>query len=140
MTNEQQKSLKPEDDFSPTEVDDRVFEFYAPLTRVKFFVDSHFQDPLPLATVAKIACLERTYFSRFFHEKTGICFRDWLSNLRVEHALELMRLRNRTITDIAFAVGFQDLRTFERAFEKSTGLTPREVSKQIRVQRSAKLQ
>jgi len=138
MTNERRKSLTLDGTCLLVKLDDRVFAYYAPLMRVKRFVDAHYQEPLPLATVAEIACLERTYFSTFFHEKTGICYRDWLNGLRVERALELMRSRNRTITDIAFAVGFQDLRTFERAFEKSTGLCPRKVRKQIRGQRLAK--
>lgn len=120
-------------------IDDSVFRYYAPLARVKRFVDSHYGDPLSLKTVAGIASLERTYFSTYFREKTGVCYRDWLSSVRVTRALELMALRNLPITDIAFDVGFQDLRTFERAFEKCTGLSPRVMRKRIRVQGMAKL-
>ncbi len=39
-------------------------------------------------------------------------------------ALELLASGELSVTDVAFAVGFQDLRTFERAVERHTGLSP----------------
>ena len=88
--------------------------------------------PLSLEIAAEVAGLEKTYFSTFFHQKTGICFRDWLSSVRVMRAMEIMTTEDLPITDVAFTVGFQDLRTFERAVEKHTGLTPRAVKDWLR--------
>ena len=36
-----------------------------------------------LAVAASVAGLEKTYFSKFFHAKTGICFHDWLAHIRI---------------------------------------------------------
>ena len=113
-------------------VDERIFSYDPRLSKVKQFVEKHFSEPVNLEIAAEVAGLEKTYFSKFFHQKTGVCFRDWLSSERVTRAIDLMRTRNLPITDVAFAVGFQDLRTFERAVEKHVGLTPRMLKERLR--------
>lgn len=104
------------------------------LARLKRFVDGHYADPLPLAKAADVACLEKTYFSRYFRRKAGICFHEWLHWIRVNRAIELMRTSDATVTEIAFAVGYQDLRTFERAFYKCTGRCPKAVRQQVQAE------
>ena len=118
--------------FQPEKIDYRAFHYYLRLGKVKRYVDLHYRDPLNLNVVAAVAGLERTYFSKFFHEKTGVCFHDWLNWVRVNHAIELMPLDDRSITEIALEVGFQDLRTFERAVEKCTGHTPSSMKNRLR--------
>jgi len=118
----------------PRAIDSWIFSYNPRLGKVKKFVDTHFAEPVSLDTVAGVAGLEKTYFSKYFHEKTGACFRDWLSTVRVKRAIEIMMVRDLSITEVAFAVGFQDLRTFERTVEKHTGLTPNAVKKQLRLQ------
>lgn len=110
--------------FDPERVNLLAFSYYDQLRRVKQYVDQNQAESLPLGKAARIAGLEEKYFSAFFRAKTGVCFKDWLAYVRVARAIELMRARDQTITCIAFAVGFQDLRTFERAFKRCTGVTP----------------
>ncbi len=119
--------------FQPENIDHQAFRYYPRLGKVKRYVDLHYCEPLNLQALAEVAGLERTYFSRFFHEKTGVCFRDWLSWIRVNHAMELMASDDRPITEIALEVGFHDLRTFERAVERCTGNTPRSVRNRLRL-------
>ncbi len=109
-----------------------AFQYYPRLHKVKEHVERHLSEDISLAAAAEVAGLEQKYFSTFFHAKTGVCFKGWLTHLRVNRAIELMRSRNHPITDIAFAVGFHDLRTFERAFKKHTGKTPRAYKKSVR--------
>lgn len=118
--------------FERQRIDQRIFNYDPRLSKVKRFVDDHFSEHVSLKLAAEVAGLEKTYFSKFFHQKTGIRFRDWLSSERVIHAMEIMRARNLSITEVAFTVGFQDLRTFERAVEKHTGLNPRALKERLR--------
>lgn len=118
--------------FEPQEFDDWIFSYDPRLGKVKQFVDAKLTEPLSLDLVASVAGLEKTYFSKYFREKTGIRFRDWLSTVRVKRAMEIMIARDLSITEIAFKVGFQDLRTFERAVERRTGLSPKAVKKRLR--------
>jgi len=81
---------------------------------------------------ARLANLEVKYFSAYFHAKTGLCFRDWLAGVRVGRAEEMIRRRDESITDVAYRVGFNDLRTFERAFKRHFGTTPAAVRRAVR--------
>jgi AraC-like DNA-binding protein len=76
--------------------------------------------------MAKIGGLELAYFSRYFHSKVGISFSRWLNALRIGKAIELLANTDLTITEISQQTGFNDLRTFERAFKKVAGTPPRE--------------
>jgi AraC-like DNA-binding protein len=108
------------------------FIYYPRLEKLRIHVESHIAEPLCLERAANIAGLEKTYFSKFFHDKTGICFRDWLNQVRVSRAFELLKQSDLSITEVAYEVGFQDLRTFERAVKKHLGCTPMAMKKQLK--------
>ena len=112
-------------------VNNGAFEYYSRLRRVKEHVDEYYSEEISLEKAAQIAATEKTYFSTFFHQKVGITFTDWLRRLRVAKAIEILKTRNQSICDIAFEVGFGDLRSFERAFKRYTNLTAREFKKSI---------
>lgn len=116
---------------NPGELEARVFAYYPPLRKAKEYVERNLSEPIPLRAAAQAAGMEEKYFSAFFHRKTGICFRDWLSGRRVGRAIEILQGGDDTITRVAASVGFQDLRTFERAFKRCTGLTPRDFKRSV---------
>jgi len=73
---------------------------------------------------ARIASLERKYFSRFFRRETGFNFLWWNRELRIRLAAQSLHQTGRTIDSIALAVGYVDPTTFTRAFKKCCGVTP----------------
>lgn len=103
-----------------------AFIYYERLQRVKDYVDGKYDQDISLKEAARIAGLEKKYFSTYFRQKTGVCFRDWVAETRVSKAKAMMEVQSYNISEIAFAVGFRNLRTFERAFKRCTGMTPRE--------------
>ena len=114
------------------DIDWTAFEYYRRLSRLKHYVDEHYSERIRLSDAAGVVALERTYFSKFFHSKTGVCFKDWLALERITHAIELIDRRNFTIPGVATRVGYTDLRTFERAFKRYVGITPREYRRSVR--------
>ena len=102
----------------------KVFEYYSRLGRLREYVDTNYSERITLETAAQVALLESTYFSSYFKKRVGISFSEWLRQVRVTKAIALMRDTDFSITRIAFDVGFDGLRTFERAFKKHTGRTP----------------
>lgn len=118
--------------FDSKQINEWAFEYYAPLRRVKQYVRDNSAENISLEQVAQIAGMERKYFSTYFHKKVGICFRYWLMGVRIGNAISLMEHENHSITQIAFDTGFMDLRTFERAFKRCTGLTPREFKNRLK--------
>ena len=61
-----------------------AFSYYDRLTPVLQFVTAHLAKPISLEDAAKLAGLERKYFSVFFHSKVGLTFTEWIRILRVE--------------------------------------------------------
>lgn len=66
------------------------------------------------------------YLSRLFKEETGLCFTDYLTEKRVEKAVELMGQTNLSIGEIGMAVGYSDQNYFSRVFKKKNLLGPKE--------------
>ncbi|HEY6320601.1 MAG TPA: AraC family transcriptional regulator [Thermoanaerobaculia bacterium] len=122
----------PELNAKAREINWRSFEYYPSLDRIKRYTEEHYREEIPLPCAADIAGMEATYFSAFFRKKIGIRYTDWLGCLRVAHAIRLLRSRDRPIADIAQAVGFNDLRTFERNFKRITHTTARRFKERVR--------
>jgi len=106
-----------------------AFSYYRPLSRVQEDVDEHYTEEISLEKAAGQAAMEKTYFSFFFRKKVGVTFSSWLQYLRVAKAMSMMESMDYSITEVAFAAGFQELSTFQKAFKKWTHLTPREFKK-----------
>ncbi len=109
-----------------------VFDYYPRLKRLHQYVEQSYSEPISLIKAAGIAALESSYFSTYFHAKVGITFTEWLRQVRTEKAMELMKAGDFSITEVAYEVGFGDLRTFERAFKQHTRMTPMEFKKSAR--------
>ncbi len=109
----------------------KAFDHYPRLKRLRQYVEEIYSEPIPLEKAAGIAALESSYFSSYFRAKVGITFTDWLRHVRVEKAMELLKANDFSISEVAEAVGFRDLRTFERAFKQHTRMTPMQFKKSV---------
>lgn len=102
----------------------RRIDFHLPLRKFCRYLQENPDQPIHLAAAARVACMEKTAFSRFFRRATGVKFHDFVLSWRVQRAIELMTLSDRSLTEIAFESGFQNLATFDRSFKKFFGCTP----------------
>ena len=108
-----------------------AFNYYPRLKRLREYVEQSYSEPISLKKAAGIAAMNSSYFSSYFHAKVGITFTEWLRQVRVKKAMELMKASDFSISEVAEAVGFKDLRTFERAFKQYTQMTPIEFKKSV---------
>jgi AraC-like DNA-binding protein len=74
--------------------------------------------------VAKACGMTRFQFSRHFHATFGMTFKDYLLRFRVAEACRLLECEGASVTDVGYAVGFNDLSHFARVFRRYTGLVP----------------
>jgi len=109
----------------------KAFDHYPRLKRLRQYVEESYSEPIPLEKAAGIAALDSSYFSSYFRAKVGITFTDWLRHVRVEKAMELLKANDFSISEVAEAVGFRDLRTFERVFKQHTRMTPMQFKKSV---------
>jgi AraC-like DNA-binding protein len=124
--------ISPELSSKAREINWRSFEYYPPLDRIKRYTEEHYPEEIRLPCAAEVAGMEATYFSTFFRKKVGIRYTDWLSCMRISHAIRMIESRDRPIAAVAMAVGFGDLRTFQRTFKRIAGMTAREYKEKIR--------
>lgn len=90
----------------------------------RLYIEDHVEDDLSLAAVAKRVNVSASYFSQKFKQSTGMNFAEFVSRTRIEKARNLLQNPNLRVSEIAFAVGFQSLSQFNRAFKKFTGQSP----------------
>ena len=89
----------------------------------------NFKQDISLSILSDKLHLSKYYISHLFSDKLGISFTDYINSLRVSESCKMLRTRNMSITEIAYAVGFGTLRTFNRAFMKQMGISPSEYRK-----------
>jgi AraC-like DNA-binding protein len=83
-------------------------------------------DDINLAAVARHCCVSEGHLSRIFHHSTGLTFREYLTQVRIERAKSLLIHSGKNVTEIAFESGFQSLSQFHRVFRKIHGTAPGE--------------
>lgn len=93
------------------------------------YLDKHYGENINLNLVADKLNLSPGYLSTFFKEKQGINFSDYLNNLRISHAKELLMNVDLRIQEIALQVGYLNVNSFIRMFKRASGLTPGEYRK-----------
>jgi YesN/AraC family two-component response regulator len=90
------------------------------------FMREHFAEAITLTDAAREAGLSRFHFCRLFHAQTGVPFHEYLHRLRVSRAQTLLADRYLRVSEVAYAVGFNDLSHFDRTFRKVVGRSPTE--------------
>lgn len=81
---------------------------------------------ISLESIAKELLVNKYYVSHLFSKRLGISFSDYINSLRVMSACEILKTEDCTVSDVAFAVGYNSIRTFNRAFLAIKKMTPRE--------------
>jgi AraC-like DNA-binding protein len=76
--------------------------------------------------------VSENYLTNCFQQEMGISPLTFLNRFRIKEACRLLEGGNRTITEVAFAVGFNDLTYFARVFHRETGVSPSEYRRGVR--------
>ncbi len=96
------------------------------INQVFSFMRKNLKEDLTLEDAAKHVHMQSRSFSRFFRQITGRRFSDYLREMRVGEACDLLQNTDLPITDVCFSVGFNNISWFNRCFIESKKVTPRE--------------
>ncbi len=90
------------------------------------YINEHYKENLSLDSVAAVCSTNRTYVSKAVNDCFGIGFIRYVNKLRISSFLDIYLEKNQsdTIENIIAQVGFNDIRTFYRAFSRELGCTP----------------
>lgn len=88
------------------------------------FIFEHYHEEISQEQVARRIGLSPSAFTRFFQRHTQQTYQHFLSEVRLGHASRLLLHTDQSVTEIAFASGFQNLANFHRRFRQRYGATP----------------
>ena len=99
------------------------------MERIMKVINQHISEPeFNVEALTREVGISRAQLHRKMKEMTGISAGEFIRNLRLEQAARLIAEGNINITQVAFAVGFNNQTHFSTVFKKHYGMTPTEYS------------
>lgn len=100
-------------------------EFNFAIDRLIINLNLHYMDPWSISSMAEYCNLSCDYFSHTFKYVIGTSPMQYLTNLRIEKAKELLCTERVSVTAVAALVGYEDPLYFSRVFKRVTGCPPK---------------
>ena len=96
------------------------------------FVYSHACENITISSTARQLGISESHLSHLFAKQLRVNFRSFVNAIRIDKAAMLMRDPYLTLTQICFQCGFENMRTFRRAFVKENGTLPAVYARAVR--------
>jgi len=103
------------------------------LNKIFHHISDNFQRKITLSEIASVANLSPKAFCRYFKSKTRKTLYDFLLEVRVAHACNLLLEKDMTVYEVCYDSGFNNLSNFNRYFKKIMNKTPLEFKKEHRL-------
>lgn len=100
------------------------------IQKVQEYVAHNYDRDISLEEIAGQIGMNPAYLSRYFKQRTGKTFMDYLSAVRVNQAIELLKNPSNRVYEIGELVGYKSLKHFYKIFKKHTSLTPSQYREQ----------
>ena len=97
------------------------------MSRLMDFIEKHIgEEDLRAEDMASAMNLGRTVFYRKLKLLVGVTPTEFLRQVRIQRAIQLITLSKKPVSEIAYSVGFSDPKYFSKCFKKETGMSPSE--------------
>lgn len=106
----------------PTEKYPKVY-LYRRIVQAKLFIDNNYAGKIDLDNISDEAYFSKFHFIRLFKNIYGKTPHQYLTVVRIEKALQLLRA-DIPVAEVCFSVGFDSLTSFSGLFKRSVGVTP----------------
>lgn len=101
------------------------------LLKAKEFIEKNFNKDITLEETAHYVGVSSYYFSKIFKTLVGKNYMDYVTDLRIEKAKDMMENTSESIKEICYEVGYNDPNYFSRVFKKIEGVTPSEYKSRL---------
>ncbi len=130
------KALAVTDEYSLLHVDEVIIESKPQDTQrldiIYNLVRKEFTRSIPLSEVADLVSMSEQAFSRYFKNKTGKTFTQFVNEYRLVHASKLLSEEHLSITNIAYESGFNNFSHFNKQFKAYTGKSPSQYRNELK--------
>ena len=99
------------------------------LGRIFEYVEQHKELSCTLEDISQKLEYSTVYLSRFFHENTGMTYREYVRMIKMNHACYLLKNTGLSILDVSLQCGYSSLSGFNRSFKQIVGVNPTEYRK-----------
>jgi AraC-like DNA-binding protein len=96
------------------------------IAKVCDYLENNLEENVKLSDVSTLVNMSDSAFSHFFKKKTNCTFIDYITNLRIARACQMLSETSHTVAEICYSSGFNNLSNFIRIFKKKKGMTPNE--------------
>lgn len=101
-----------------------IRSLYNKLKESVTLIQNHYNENITVEQAARLCNFSPSHFAKMFRQLTGTTFTQYLKNYRLEVAAERLSAGTSSISDTAFACGFNNLSYFTRSFSEKYGMTP----------------
>lgn len=105
------------------------------IQQINNYIRANYNQPISLKELSEKLYLSNGYLSRFFKKNYGMNFAEYLTNIRLFHAVDELLYTSTPITMIAYDNGFASVAVFNKAFKKAYGETPSALRKKSKEQK-----
>lgn len=95
------------------------------IQKIQNYINHNYREEVRLETLASMAGMTMTAFSRFFKVRTGRTISEYIIDVRLGHAVRLLVDTTRSVAEICFDCGFNNISHFNRLFKKKKNCTPK---------------
>lgn len=113
-------------------IDDKIALYEDRIQEICRYLCKYYAEPITLEQMSQLACMSPTYFSKRFKQTTGSGFKEYLNNLRIKKASEILIETEYSIAEVASMSGYRDSNYFGDVFKRLTGMSPYKFRKEHR--------
>lgn len=99
------------------------------IAKVQQFIEQHYMDNITVKMLAELGCMSETTFNRHFKKEIGLSPIEYLLDVRIRKAKEMLRRNELNITEIAISCGFSSVAYFSSCFTSRVNSSPQEYRK-----------
>lgn len=100
--------------------------------KVKTYMDEHFCENITRETLSEIVYLSPGYLANSFKKEMGISLGGYLIEKRMERARTLLLEGKMSVSEVAYAVGYDNFAYFSRLFKNKVGISPKEYKREYK--------
>lgn len=101
------------------------------MQHISAYVMAHYVHPIALDDISSEVGMNRSAFCSYFKQKKGMTFSRFVTQYRLNTACELLKHSQKSVSEICYLVGFNDVPHFVRVFTKEKGMSPGKYRKSL---------